>query len=107
METGQRLAGRYELQSLLGRGGMGEVWRARDLTLGRPVAVKSLVKDLSGDDLREALARFKRGVPCEQHQEREFARYQCGLHLGLRRRSALQSNRSARPKLRTGLQPAG
>ena len=60
METGQRLASRYELQSLLGRGGMGEVWRAHDLTLDRTVAVKALIRDLSGEDLREALARFRR-----------------------------------------------
>ncbi|MFB7508654.1 serine/threonine-protein kinase [Streptomyces broussonetiae] len=36
------LADRYELQELLGRGAMGEVWRARDHLLGRPVAVKLL-----------------------------------------------------------------
>jgi serine/threonine-protein kinase len=36
------LAGRYQLQELLGRGAMGEVWRAADQVLGRPVAVKML-----------------------------------------------------------------
>jgi serine/threonine-protein kinase len=36
------LADRYELQELLGRGAMGEVWRACDQLLGRPVAVKLL-----------------------------------------------------------------
>ncbi|MEU6542755.1 protein kinase [Streptomyces sp. NPDC046859] len=36
------LADRYELQELLGRGAMGEVWRACDHLLGRPVAVKLL-----------------------------------------------------------------
>jgi serine/threonine-protein kinase len=36
------LADRYELQELLGRGAMGEVWRARDHLLGRAVAVKLL-----------------------------------------------------------------
>ncbi len=36
------IAGRYELQSLIGEGGMASVWRARDLTLERAVAVKVL-----------------------------------------------------------------
>ncbi|MGH3211886.1 MAG: serine/threonine-protein kinase [Trebonia sp.] len=43
MESGTELAGRYRLESLLGRGCMGEVWRCRDLRLNREVAVKALV----------------------------------------------------------------
>ena len=36
------VAGRYALESLIGEGGMASVWRARDQTLERPVAVKLL-----------------------------------------------------------------
>ena len=42
MRTGLELGGRYVLEDLLGSGGMGEVWRAVDRQLERPVAVKVL-----------------------------------------------------------------
>lgn len=43
------LADRYQLQELLGRGAMGEVWRAYDQLLGRPVAVKLLRAEEAAD----------------------------------------------------------
>jgi serine/threonine protein kinase/tetratricopeptide (TPR) repeat protein len=54
---GQQI-GPYEILSPLGAGGMGEVYRARDVKLGREVAVKVLSKALVGD--RAHLARFRR-----------------------------------------------
>jgi len=56
LERGTRL-GDYEIQSLLGVGGMGEVYRARDLRLRRDVAVKVLPAVVSTDPGR--LRRFE------------------------------------------------
>ncbi len=50
--------GPYAVQSLLGRGGMGEVYRARDTRLDRDVALKVLPADLASDPDR--LGRFER-----------------------------------------------
>ena len=52
------IGGRYELEDLLGRGGMAEVRRAVDTRLGRPVAIKQLRADLATDPTFQA--RFRR-----------------------------------------------
>jgi hypothetical protein len=57
---GTLVAGRYRIVSLLGRGGMGEVYRATDLTLSQPVALKFLPD--SGPDHLRALERFHNEV---------------------------------------------
>ena len=57
MEPGTKL-GHYEILAPLGAGGMGEVYRARDSTLDRDVAIKVLPAALSTDP--GLLARFKR-----------------------------------------------
>ena len=49
--------GPYEIVSSLGSGGMGEVYRARDETLDREVAIKVLPKELASDPDR--LRRFE------------------------------------------------
>ena len=53
---GSIIAGRYRLVALLGRGGMGEVYRAEDLTLDQPVALKFLPEGVAADETR--LAQF-------------------------------------------------
>ncbi|MDX1382401.1 MAG: serine/threonine-protein kinase, partial [Thermoanaerobaculia bacterium] len=57
LEPGSTL-GHYEVISSLGAGGMGEVYRAKDTQLGREVAIKLLLEEVSRDP--ERLARFER-----------------------------------------------
>jgi eukaryotic-like serine/threonine-protein kinase len=47
--TGLTFGGRYELQSRIAIGGMGEVWKATDLVIGRTVAIKILKDEYLGD----------------------------------------------------------
>jgi eukaryotic-like serine/threonine-protein kinase len=54
---GDILGGRYEIQKLLGMGGMGAVYKARDMEVERVVGLKVIRPDLAGDPA--ILARFK------------------------------------------------
>lgn len=55
VRPGDKYGERFELERLAGRGGMGAVWRARDLQTGEPVAVKILLQRDEGQ-----VARFER-----------------------------------------------
>src|SRR5215216_6142886 len=57
IEAGTRV-GKYEVQSLIGEGGMGRVYRALDTELRRPVALKFLPAEVAADPRR--LERFGR-----------------------------------------------
>ena len=57
LASGTRIADRYQLDRRIAVGGMGEVWEAEDIRLGRSVAVKVLRPELSGDP--EFLHRFR------------------------------------------------
>ena len=61
LSSGTRL-GPYEIESPLGAGGMGEVYRARDTRLDRTVAIKVLPHHLSSNlDLKQRFERGRRG----------------------------------------------
>ncbi|HVP54798.1 MAG TPA: tetratricopeptide repeat protein [Candidatus Eisenbacteria bacterium] len=57
LEVGTVLGGRYEIQKLLGMGGMGAVYKARDIEVDRTVGLKVIRPDLAGNPA--ILARFK------------------------------------------------
>jgi eukaryotic-like serine/threonine-protein kinase len=57
LQPGQVLAQRYQILQILGEGGMGAVYKAKDLELDRPVAVKIIRADLAGS--QAILDRFK------------------------------------------------
>ncbi|HQR44897.1 MAG TPA: serine/threonine-protein kinase, partial [Thermoanaerobaculia bacterium] len=67
MRSGEKL-GPYEIVGLLGAGGMGEVYRARDTRLGREVAVKVLPARFAADaEMRERFEREARTISQLSH----------------------------------------
>jgi TolB-like protein/Tfp pilus assembly protein PilF len=81
LTTGARL-GPYEIVALVGAGGMGEVYRARDTRLGRDVAIKVLPAEFASDP--ERLRRFEqeaRAVAALDHPN-ILALYDVGTHEG-------------------------
>lgn len=67
----ERQLGSYQLVELLGRGGMGEVWRARHRMLARPAAIKLVSPDAlagrSGADVDTIMRRFAREAEATAH----------------------------------------
>ena len=82
--SGEVLADRYQLLEMLGAGGMGSVYRARDLELDEIVAVKTLRGEYLESDA--ALARFRRELKLARRvTHRSVARaYDLGEHRGQR-----------------------
>jgi tetratricopeptide (TPR) repeat protein len=71
MRAGDRIASRFELDRVIGAGGMGEVWRALDRETAQPIALKVLLR--SSPDL---IARFRReAVVLAELQHPGIARY--------------------------------
>jgi serine/threonine protein kinase/Tfp pilus assembly protein PilF len=83
LAIGTTFAGRYQIDALLGRGGMGAVYRVRDLELDEVVALKLLDGSTSAPD---ALERFRREVRLARRvTHRNAARtFDLGEHDGLR-----------------------
>ena len=81
--AGARL-GPYEVIVHIGAGGMGHVYRAHDLRLGRDVAIKVLSPDIAAD--REGLMRFEREARAGVAQSRTSLRFMASKTAAGRRR---------------------
>ncbi len=81
---GAIIAGRYRLVSLLGRGGMGEVYRADDLTLDQPVALKFLPAGVAADPERLAQFHAELRVARQVSHKNVCRLYDLGEHEGRR-----------------------
>jgi hypothetical protein len=97
LQAGDRL-GVYQIQSLVGAGGMGEVYKARDTRLDRTVAIKVLPTHVAAD--RDRYARFER-------EARAVARlgpspYRNAIRRRARRRSAFPRSISTASRWRRG-----
>lgn len=77
--VGDTLSGRYRLDEEKGRGGMGVVFRAWDVELERPVAVKVLAVVLEAEDAHERLVREARAAAALSHPN-VVAVHDVGVH---------------------------
>lgn len=102
LSPGARL-GPYEIGTLIGSGGMGEVYRAHDTRLGRDVAVKVLPESVAGDSAR--LKRFEREARAAAALNHPglLAVYDVGSHAGSPYLvSELLEGETLRQRLRSG-----
>jgi eukaryotic-like serine/threonine-protein kinase len=81
---GSVIAGRYRLVAMLGRGGMGEVYRADDLTLDHPVALKFLPPDVASDPDRLAQFHNELRIARQVSHKNVCRLYDLGEHEGRR-----------------------
>ena len=81
MSVPRVLSDRYEIGELLGRGGMADVYKARDIRLGRSVAIKMLRADVARDS--QLQARFRREAQAVAGLNNPFivAVYDTGEHV--------------------------
>jgi len=95
LQVGERLLGRFEVLSFVARGGMGEVYRAKDHDLDDVVALKTIAHTMMDDD--EAFGRFKREVQLARKVTHPNV---CRiLEFGVHRRSSSQDARATVPFL--------
>ena len=64
---GDVIAGKYALRRMLGRGGMGSVWHAKNLTLGTDVAIKLILSSVVVPEAGERLFREARAAALLEH----------------------------------------
>src|SRR5690349_1026644 len=75
--------GPYEIVSLLGTGGMGEVYRARDTRLGRVVALKVMPPDVAADNIRRQRFEHEARAASALNHPNILTVYDTGSHDGL------------------------
>jgi serine/threonine protein kinase len=80
--VGRQIAG-YQVLALIGAGGMGEVYRARDTRLGRDVALKVLHRDRAGDPAQQARFRREAQAASALNHPNILAVYDVGVEAGI------------------------
>src|SRR5688572_12371682 len=81
VEAGTKI-GAYEIRGRLGAGAMGEVYRARDLRLGREVALKLLPTSQSNDASARDLVEREARIVASLNHPNVLALHDVGLHNG-------------------------
>lgn len=104
MVPGQKVFGRYTLTKILGRGGMGVVWLARDESLERDVAIKLLPEVVANDpvairDLKRETAKSQRLTHSRILRVYDFVEQNglCGITMELVKGGTLSAKRLEQP----------